>query len=95
MKLNDDQIAKLLELIHFAFTDLRMLAWQGKTEQVADLADAFHNLPKEIRTDTVILEQFRDLYLKPYHEKHPEGFVFNYIALVNKILADSNDVSEN
>ena len=95
MKLNEEQIAKLLQMIHFAFTDIRMLAGQGKAEQAADLADAFHNLPDDMRKDEVALEQFRDLYLKPYFEKHPEGNAHNYIALVNNILASNPDVSGN
>ena len=95
MKLNEDQIAKLMQLIHFAFTEIRMLAGQGKSEQAADLADAFHNLPSEIRTDSVVLEQFRDMFLKPYFEKHPDGTAYNYVALVNNILASNTDVSGN
>ena len=95
MKLSDEQIAKLMQLIHFAFTDIRMLAWQKKSEQAADLADAFHNLPTELRTNTVVLEQFRDMFLKPYFEKHPDGTAYNYVALVNNILASNTDVSGN
>ena len=94
MKLNEDQIAKLMQLIHFAFTEIRMLAGQGKSEQAADLADAFHNLPSEIRTDSVVLEQFREMFLKPYQEKYPEG-AYNYVGLVDKILASNTDISGN
>jgi hypothetical protein len=95
MNLNEEQIAKLFQMIHFAFTDIRMLANQGKAKQAADLADAFHNLPNDLRKNEVALEQFRDWYLKPYYEKHPEGTAFNYVALVNDILASNTDISGN
>ena len=95
MNLNDEQIEKLFTMIHFAFTDIRMLAHQGKSEQAADLADAFHNLPTEIRTNTVVLEQFLNLHLKPYREKYPESSAYNYVALVNNILASNTDISGN
>jgi len=35
-------------MIHYAFVELRMLGWGGHSEQAADLADAFHNISKEM-----------------------------------------------
>jgi len=34
-------------MMHYAFIEMRLLGWGGKAEQVADLADAFHNLPAD------------------------------------------------
>jgi hypothetical protein len=31
-----------------AFVEMRLLGWEGRSEQVADLADAFHEMPREI-----------------------------------------------
>src|SRR5215510_8245439 len=36
---------QLCEMLHFALLEIRMLGWNGKASQAADLADAFHNLP--------------------------------------------------
>ena len=38
----------LCDMIHYAFVELRLLGWGGHGEQGADLADAFHNIPKEM-----------------------------------------------
>lgn len=38
----------LCDMIHYAFVELRLLGWEGKCEQAADLADAFHNIAKEM-----------------------------------------------
>ena len=90
MNLSQEQVGLLLDLMHYAFSDIRMFASQGNAEQASDLADAFHNLPKEMMKETVRLEDFRDMYLKPYHEKYPDSKTFNYIARVNEILERGN-----
>ena len=38
----------ICDMIHFAFVELRLLGWGGRAEQAADLADAFHNISKEM-----------------------------------------------
>jgi hypothetical protein len=38
----------LCDMIHFAFVELRLLGWGGHGEQAADLAEAFHNISKEM-----------------------------------------------
>lgn len=38
----------LCNMIHYAFVELRMLGRGGHSEQAADLADAFHNISKEM-----------------------------------------------
>jgi hypothetical protein len=35
----------LCEMIQHAFLEIRMLGWNGRAEQAADIADAFHNIP--------------------------------------------------
>ena len=38
----------LCDMIHAAFVEVRLLGWAGEARQAADLADAFHNIPKEM-----------------------------------------------
>ncbi len=38
----------LCDMIHAAFVELRALGWAGEAKQAEDLADAFHNIPKEM-----------------------------------------------
>ena len=38
----------LCDMIHDAFVELRMLGGGGQSAQAADLADAFHNISKEM-----------------------------------------------
>jgi hypothetical protein len=38
----------LCDMIYWAFVEMRALAWSGRAQQAADLADAFHNISKEM-----------------------------------------------
>jgi hypothetical protein len=38
----------LCDMISAAFVEIRLLCWDGQAEQAGDLADAFHNIPKEM-----------------------------------------------
>ena len=38
----------LCDMIHHAFVELRLLGWDGHNEQAAALANAFHNISKEM-----------------------------------------------
>lgn len=38
----------LCDMIRAAFLELRRLGYAGEAQQAADLADAFHNIPKEM-----------------------------------------------
>ena len=44
----DEQRRVLCEMMACAFIEIRMLGWAGKAAQAADLADAFHNAPREM-----------------------------------------------
>ncbi|MCI0455656.1 MAG: hypothetical protein L0Z62_01585 [Gemmataceae bacterium] len=45
---NEKQRCCLCEMMAAAFIEIRMLGWGGHAQQAADLADAFHNLPREM-----------------------------------------------
>lgn len=83
----DAQRQKLCEMIQEAFIEMRLLGWNGKAEQAADLADAFHNLPREMWHDDFSLQFFRDAFLLEYQQKHPNGRVRDYVAMVDEIIA--------
>ena len=95
MQITDVQRKKLCELMAFAFLEIRKLGWDGKSEQAADLADAFHNLPKDMWKKTFSLEEFRDSFLKVYQKKYLKKRIRDYVAAVNEILAMGEDCSSN
>jgi hypothetical protein len=95
MQITDAHRKTLSEMIHFALVEIRLLGWGGKSEQAADLADAFHNLPKEMWREDFNLEYFRDAFLKVYQEKYPEGRVRDYVGLVNALLAAGENYQSN
>ena len=72
-----------------------MLGLGGKSKQAADLADGFHNLPKDMWKDDFSLERFRDDYLAVYQKKYPKRRPYNYVRAVNQILASEEDISGN
>lgn len=95
MKITDQHRRKLCHLLHHALIEMRVLSWAGKSAQTADLADAFHNLPKDMWREDFSLEYFRDAFLKDYHQKYPEGTVVNYAAAIDEMLASGEDYRMN
>lgn len=85
--LNEGQQKKLCEMMHYAFIEVRLLGWAGKSEQAADLADAFHNLPAQLWQDDFSLQFFRDSFVGVYPRKYPDRRVRDYVALVDEIIA--------
>lgn len=88
--LTDGQRQKLCEMMHYAFIELRLLGWAGKSQQAADLADAFHNLPADLWKESFSLEFFRDSFLEAYQRKYREGRVRDYVAMLDEIIAMSD-----
>ena len=78
-------------MIYWAFVEIRLLGSTGKAEQAADLADAFHKLPKEMWKEEFSLEYFRDAFLTDYQEKYPGDRIKNYIGVVNRMLEEGED----
>lgn len=95
MKITDQHRKKLCHLLHHALIEMRVLGWAGKSEQAADLADAFHNLPKDVWREDFSLEFFRDAFLKDYRHKYPEGTAINYAAAIDEMLAGGEDYRMN
>ena len=95
MKITDEHRKKLCELIHYALVEMRTLGWSGKSQQAADLADAFHNLPRDMWREDFALEFLRDAFLKDYQQKYPEAKVFNYVAAIDEMLTSGEDYRMN
>ena len=86
----ESQKQMLCQMMHYAFVEMRALGWDGKTKQVADLADAFHNLPTEIygigSFDWTLLRDMLQYYQDKYHVESYLG-KFNYTLMLDKIRA--------
>lgn len=94
MRLTNAQREKLCVLIYRALVEIRVLCWQKQPEQAADLADAFHNLPKDMWRDDFALEEFRHLFLKDYRAKYP-GKAEGFLAAVDEIIELGENPSSN
>ena len=84
---NDMQREALSVMMHRAFREIRVLGWQGKGQQVADLADAFHNLPMEMYgLETWNPAVFRQILLD-YQRKYGRDRVRDceYVAMLDAI----------
>ena len=78
---------KLSNMMRIAFIEIRGLAWNRRAKQAGDLADAFHALPADMWREDFNLQFFRDAFVRQYQRKHPGGRLFDYVALVDKIIA--------
>ena len=89
----ESQRVRLLDMVARAFIEIRMLGWSGQSEQAADIADAFHNIPREIygwgcwniRITRGMLESYQD----KYHHMDYSGRT-NYVAIFNTIFPDGD-----
>ena len=84
---SESQWRALSRLAYVAFCDMRTLGREGKNQQVADLAEAFHNLPLMLWTENFSMNCQRDFFLryqKQHGVHHPS---FDYLAEFEKIAA--------
>ena len=70
-----------------ALLEIRMLGWEGRAKQAADIAHAFHNLPIYLWSDEFSLSFFRKI-LEEYHQKYPETGGFNYVKMLDEITKE-------
>lgn len=83
--LNEAQVSSLLHLVYRAFVEIRLLAWEESSQQAADLADAFHNLPLALR-DNKIDWAFHANLLTGYSEKYSSSTrPTNYSRLLEQV----------
>ena len=78
----------LCDMIHYAFVEMRLLGWGGHGEQAADLADAFHNIPKEMyargRFSWEIFRGMLETYQSKWRGEIPSGGR-DYVAMLDEI----------
>ncbi|MBV9122685.1 MAG: hypothetical protein JO112_04960 [Planctomycetes bacterium] len=88
---NDKQREALCDMMYHALVEIRALGWAGKAEQASDLADAFHNLPKEIygwgRWDVDVFRQMLQYYQSKFPRNKYGGF--DFIAMLDRIFPGS------
>lgn len=69
---NDFQKEKVAEMIQAAFVEIRIIGIDGKGKQASDLADAFHNISREIYGwgcwDPAVFRGMLQDYQTKYHE---------------------------
>lgn len=82
---NRQQQQKLCEMLHMVLVDIRALSWGGQSEQAADLADAFHNLPHEMWRDHFTFTDFRNGFLLPYYQKWPVHGSRDYLVMLDQV----------
>ena len=81
----------LCELFAQAFIEARSLGYGGRSEQVADLADAFHNLPKEMYGVGLWNVEHARWMLQEYQDKYrAKGRPYNYVAMFNEIFGSQS-----
>ena len=80
-------LRNLSNMMHIAFIEIRGLAWNRRAKQAGDLADAFHALPADMWRKDFNLQFFRDAFVRQYQRKHPGGRLFDYVGLVDEIIA--------
>src|SRR5579872_5756041 len=87
LDLSDNQRTQLFAMLTEVLLEIRGLGWQGKSQQAADLADAFHNLPAGMWQIGFKLMQFRNVYLAVYQERYASGEAcHDYVAMLDRIL---------
>jgi hypothetical protein len=80
--LNAEQRKALGEMLHHVFLDIRILGWDGKGEQAADLADAIHNLPLILGGDRWDIDWFRGEF-----QRHQSRFRSrDYVAMLDRVF---------
>lgn len=80
----EEERARLGEIVSSALIELRILGWKGKAAQAADLAEAFHNLPREMYGYGRFNWQITRGMLQWYEEKWPDQH-HRYTAMLDKI----------
>ena len=77
------------EMMYRAFLEMRGLGFQGKSDQVQALADAFHNLPIAMFQPDFDWDMSR-VYFESYHAQYPVqsgAASINYVAMHDHIQA--------
>ena len=86
---------QLCRMLYYALLEIRGLGHEGKAEQAHDLADAFHNLPVYLWSDTFSFNFFRR-FLESYQQRYPHRpGSFDYLKMLDKITVEGDSASGN
>ena len=80
----ESQRQALGELAYLGFLEMRLLGRESKPGQVADLAEAIHNLPLMMSRQEFSMSCQRASFAR-YHEKHGVREGFDYVAELDKV----------
>ncbi len=86
----EEKRQKLCKMLFYALLEIRELGNSGEAEQAADVADAFHNLPAYLWSDTFSFSFFRN-FLQGYQEKYGEKVRFNYLTMLDAITKEQKE----
>ncbi|MBU0753844.1 MAG: hypothetical protein KJ645_01805 [Planctomycetes bacterium] len=87
---NDEQKAKLAKFVRLAFIEIRAISAEGRCKQASDLADAFHNMPREIYGCGKWSKSLTRGMMQDYQNKyHDEDYSpkYDYVSAFDDIFA--------
>lgn len=79
----------LIRMLYYALLEIRLLGPRGMSEQAADLADAFHEMPALLWSKEFSFNFFRK-FLEGYHERDGAS-TFDYLAMLDEISKGATD----
>jgi hypothetical protein len=82
--LTEQERQELCKMLFDALLEIRALGWEGKAEQAADVAHAFHNLPIYLWSDKFSLSLFRR-FLQEYQQKYQDVECYNYVKILDEM----------
>ena len=85
--LTEQERQDLCKMLFDALLEIRALGCEGKAEQAADVADAFHNLPIYLWSDQFSLSLFRR-FLEEYQRKYQEDGCYNYVKMLDEMIRE-------
>ncbi|HEU0176795.1 MAG TPA: hypothetical protein VFV58_21215 [Blastocatellia bacterium] len=85
--LTEQERQELCKILFSALIEIRMFCREGNTEQAADVADAFHNLPIYLWSDKFSLSLFRR-FLQEYQQKYQGVECYNYVKMLDEMIRE-------
>jgi len=86
----DEQRVALCEMLSFALVEIRHLAWSGEANRAGELADVFHELPRQMHGwDEFSWDQLRES-IDSYQDRYKDQFsIYNFRSLLDRVSLDS------
>lgn len=81
--LTEPERQHLCFMLSRAMLEVRLFGLEGNARRAADVADAFHNVPIHLWSETFSFTYFRNC-LESYRRKYPDSG-FDYVAMLDKL----------